>query len=165
VADGYAGETRRKVATAMLTIRPASENDCEAIHEVHLHAVRGLPARDKGREGIEAWLRTRTADAHAQEMAKELYIVAEHGDRIVGWAALNIPDAEISNVFVDPASQRQGVGKAMLEHLEALAAQSDLQAVSLKATGTAIAFYLGTGYRSEQPLAANADWALLRKSL
>ena len=94
-----------------------------------------------------------------------LFQNTEHGDRIVGWAALNIPDAEISNVFVDPASQRQGVGKAMLKHLEALAAQSDLQPVSLKATGTAIAFYLGTGYRSEQPLAANADWALLRKSL
>ena len=111
------------------------------------------------------WLKTRKPSAYEQEMQSETFVVAEDDGEIVGWGALSIPTAEITNVFVDPAHHRRGIGTALLAELEAVAQASGLTAVELKATGTAIDFYLATGYRSDKPIKGDADWALMRKSV
>ena len=98
-------------------------------------------------------------------MQNETFVVVEADGEIIGWGALSIPEAEITNVFVDPAHHRQGVGTAILAELEAVGQASGLTAVQLKATGTAIDFYLATGYRSDKPISTNADWALMKKSV
>ena len=146
-----------------MQIREAKKDDCDAIYRVHVNAINGLPRGSQGSEGVSEWLKTRQPSVYAQEMQSETFVVAEDAGTIIGWAALNLPKAEITNVFVDPDHHRRGVGTAMLAELEAVAEASGLAAVQLRATGTAIDFYLATGYRSDKPIKADAEWALMKK--
>jgi putative acetyltransferase len=144
-------------------IRQAKTADCEAIYRVHVDAINGLPRGSQGSEGISEWLKTRKPSVYADEMQYETFVVVEeHGD-VVGWGALNLPKAEISNVFVDPVHHRRGIGTMILAELEAVAQASGLTGVQLQATGTAIDFYLANGYRSDKPIESNAEWALMKK--
>lgn len=148
-----------------MQIRAATADDCEAIYDVHVRAINSLPRGSQGSEGVQEWLKTRKPDVYAEEMQKELFVVVEEDGRIVGWAALSLPKAEISNVFVDPVHHRRGIGTLLLSELEAVAQASGLTTVQLQATGTAIDFYLATGYRSDKPIESNAEWALMKKSV
>jgi N-acetylglutamate synthase-like GNAT family acetyltransferase len=146
-------------------IRAATKDDSQAIYEVHVRAIKGLPRGSQGSQGTREWLEKRKPSVYEQEMQSEIFVVTEEDGHIVGWAALNIPKAEISNVFVDPVHHRRGIGTMMLAELEAVAQASGLTAVELRATGTAIDFYLATGYRSDKPIETNAEWALMKKSV
>ena len=145
--------------------RAATKDDCQAIYDVHVRAINGLPRGSQGSEGVSEWLKTRKPAAYEQEMHSEIFVVVEDAGTIIGWGALSVPNGEITNVFVDPPCHRRGTGSAILAELEAAAQASGLSAVQLKATGTAIDFYLATGYRSDKPIASNADWALMKKSV
>ena len=148
-----------------MRVREANKDDCEAIYKVHVSAINGLPSGAEGSEGVQEWLKTRKPSVYEQEMQSETFVVIEDDGEIVGWGALSLPKAEITNVFVDPTHHRRGVGTAILAELEAVAQASGLTAVQLQATGTAIDFYLATGYRSDQPIMADAAWALMKKGV
>lgn len=148
-----------------MQVRQATVDDCDAIYRVHVDAIEGLPRGSQGSEGVLDWLKTRKPSVYAQEMQDETFVVVEKDGGIVGWGALNLPKAEISNVFVDPVHHRHGIGTMILTELEAVAQASGLTAVELRATGTAIDFYLANGYRSDKPIKSNAEWALMRKSV
>jgi len=146
-------------------VRAANRKDCQAIYKVHVRAINGLPRGSQGSAGVVEWVKTRKPSVYEEEMQSETFVVAEDGGAIVGWAALSVPKAEITNVFVDPDYHRRGIGTAMLAELEAVAQALGIAAVQLKATGTAIDFYLATGYRSDKPITADAEWALMKKSV
>jgi ribosomal protein S18 acetylase RimI-like enzyme len=72
------------------------------------------------------------------------------GSSLVGAVAYELPAAdtvEISRLVVDPAYARQGHGRALLDHLDAL----EPQPISLVSTGTAnlpaTSLYLSRGYQ------------------
>jgi len=87
----------------------------------------------------------------------EYRFVATDGDRVVGWVALTgYSDrccyrgvADLS-VYVDPAAQGRGVGRALLEHLVADADQSDiwtLQAGVFPENAASLALHGRCGFR------------------
>lgn len=149
----------------MVSLRHATEADCPEIHRVQVAAVRGLPGGTQGKEANEKWLATREPSVYAATMADELFVVAEADGRLLGWGALNVDKREITNVFVDPPHHRHGVGTAIIRTLEDRAREAGLDSVQLRATGTAIDFYLATGYQSDPPVQPGAEWALMKKSL
>ena len=149
----------------LLIVRPAIRADCEAIYRVQVDAVRGLPPGTQGKDGIEKWLATREPAVYAEEMQKELMVVAEEDGELLGWGALCSEKEEITNVFVDPEHHRRGVGTAIVSVLEDAARHGGLDAVQLQATGTAIEFYLAIGYQSDPPVGPGAEWALMKKAL
>ena len=149
----------------VLIVRLATDADCEDIYRVHVAAVRGLPSGTQGKEGIESWLATREPAVYAKEMRDELLVVAEESGDLIGWGAFNAEKTEITNVFVHPEHHRRGVGSAIISVLEDAARASGLDSVQLQATGTAIEFYLATGYQSDPPVAPGAEWALMKKAL
>jgi ribosomal protein S18 acetylase RimI-like enzyme len=72
------------------------------------------------------------------------------GSSLVGAVAYELPDAdtvEISRLVVDPARPRQGHGRALLDHLDAL----EPRPISLVSTGSAntpaTSLYLSRGYQ------------------
>ena len=148
-----------------MQIRQATTDDCDSIYRVHSDAIHGLPRGSQGSEGVLEWLKTRKPSVYAEEMQKETFVVVEQDGDVVGWGALNLPKAEISNVFVDPVHHRRGIGTMILTELEAFAQASGLTGVELRATGAAIDFYLANGYRSDKPIESNAEWALMKKSV
>lgn len=148
-----------------LTVRPAVEADCPDIYRVHVAAVRGLPPGTEGKDGIEKWLATREPACYAEAMQEEQTLVVEQGGEIVGWGALSAGKEQITNVFVDPAHQRCGIGREIIAALEAAARRAGLARVALQATGTAIDFYRAVGYESDPPAPPGAAWALMQKPL
>jgi len=165
VALGHAGQAQRGV----VKIRPAGDRDIEAIHVVHMLAVKGLqetdPRADEQREGVDEWVAERRPSDIAEEMRNEHFVVMADDAEILGFGALHIPKSVITSVFVNPRHQRLGIGRALLAELEATAREAELKVVQLQATGTAIEFYLKTGYQSDPPVEPGADWARMKKDV
>lgn len=149
----------------LLIVRPATDADCPEIYRVHVAAIHGLPPGAQGKEGVEKWLATREPAVYAEQMETELVVLAEEDGEVLGWGAFNADKQEITNVFVDPPHHRRGIGTAIVTVLEGAARHVGLDVVQLQATGTAIDFYLATGYQSDPPVERGAEWALMKKAL
>jgi putative acetyltransferase len=152
-----------------MKVRPARESDAEAIHTVHVLAMQHLqetsPQTEQGQRGVDAYIAGRRPGDIAEEMCEQRFIVVENGTEILGFGALRVPKNEITMVFVSPQHQRAGIGRALLAELESIARREDLKALQLQATGTAIEFYLKTGYQSDPPVEPGAAWALMKKQV
>lgn len=97
-----------------ITIRPATPADAEAIARLNLTAndLRATPAH--------------IADHIANRAQYERPYVAERGGAVVGMACLRLlpclcddtPFAELTELYVDPAHHRHGVGRALVRRIE-----------------------------------------------
>ncbi|TDU89119.1 acetyltransferase (GNAT) family protein [Kribbella voronezhensis] len=83
----------------------------------------------------------------------EHWLARYDGNSLVGAVAYELPDAatvEISRLVVDPAHARQGHGRALLDHLDAL----EPRPIGLVSTGTAntpaTRLYLSRGYQETE---------------
>jgi GNAT superfamily N-acetyltransferase len=77
--------------------------------------------------------------------------VATSGDRVLGFAtAVPIDDAlELEDLFVDPDSMRQGVGRALVEDIVARARGTNVRRVNVTANPHAAEFYEAVGFVSD----------------
>lgn len=75
-------------------------------------------------------------------------IVAEEEGRALGYAVLDVDTGEVDAVFVDPAAHGRGVGRALLQSLEAMAREAGLDRLFLSASLNAVAFYERAGFRA-----------------
>jgi GNAT superfamily N-acetyltransferase len=92
------------------------------------------------------------------------FVVAYAGQEPVGCGALKRLDdrtCEVKRVYATPAVRGRGVGRAIMAHLETVAAESGYDAVRLD-TGDrqpdAVALYLALGYREIEDYNGN-PWA------
>jgi cytidine deaminase len=87
----------------------------------------------------------------------ETILVAEVDGRLVGFAALRIttspfyrdPNAELTELYVEPAYHRQGIGRALATYAEALARSNGVGEMLVVAgydNPSALAFYQSLGY-------------------
>ncbi|UWR22759.1 GNAT family N-acetyltransferase [Sulfitobacter sp. S190] len=80
------------------------------------------------------------------------YWVAKRGAQILGCAALTSlsPDCgEVHAFFIDPAHQRQGIGRALWGHLLLQARARGFRELRLDADPAAVAFYQTLGFHLE----------------
>lgn len=59
-------------------------------------------------------------------------IVAQIPGMLLGYAVLDAETGEVDAVFVDPAAHGQGVGRALLAALEAMARERDVEKLSCR---------------------------------
>jgi GNAT superfamily N-acetyltransferase len=109
-------------------IRRARVEDAEAIAGVH---VRGWQAAYAGVFPAERLARLSVAERAARRRewleaspARAATLVVEHEDRIAGFAGLGpsrdgAEDGELYAIYVEPALQRRGLGRALLARAEA----------------------------------------------
>lgn len=142
--------------TAIRKSRPADFPAILAIVNAAAQAYRGVIPPDRWHEPYMPEDELRTEIAHGIE-----FWVAEDDARLTG--VMGIQDkgevALVRHAYVCPASQRQGVGKALLRHVEHVAAKPVLVG-TWAAAAWAIDFYRRNGY-SVVPRAAKES--LLRK--
>jgi amino-acid N-acetyltransferase len=128
-----------------LTIRPATPTDAEAIARLNLahDDLRATPAH--------------IADFIATRAHYERPYVAERDGTVVGMACLRLlpclcdstPYAELTELSVHPDHQRQGVGRALVRHIEAEAralGAAELVLITAWRNTRAHAFYHALGY-------------------
>ncbi|PKO71158.1 MAG: GNAT family N-acetyltransferase [Betaproteobacteria bacterium HGW-Betaproteobacteria-14] len=126
-----------------VSIRSATTEDAQRIHELHTAAVRVLCAPHYTPEIVEGWLANRTAQGYLRGIGAGATIVAELASNVVGFGE-GVP-GEVVAVFVDPVFVNRGIGSILLEHTLRLT-QEHQGTVRLESTLNAVGFYERFGF-------------------
>jgi putative acetyltransferase len=133
---------------ATLSIRVAVDDDATAIWRVHSAAIRETCAGHYPPGVIAAWVERLKPESYRGVLRRGGVVIAEDNARVVGFGQIDLPNGEIQAVYVSPDVQGQGVGAALLAHLEELAGRQGMSRVTLKATINAECFYAAHGWRT-----------------
>jgi GNAT superfamily N-acetyltransferase len=132
-----------------IEIRAGGRADPEAIMLVHVAAIiAGGPAAYSDRQ-VAAWAaKTDGTDRYEDSLADPTtdVLVAEAGDRVVGFGELDVAQGEIEAVFVDPAYSGRGIGSALLARFERRLREAGFDRARLRAVLNAVGFYEDRGY-------------------
>jgi GNAT superfamily N-acetyltransferase len=88
--------------------------------------------------------------AWAMTAGGETVLVAERGERIVGYAGLR--GGEVTALFVRPSAARSGVATALLARVETLARRRGVQRLHVDAARSGVLFYRARGFTSGRPV-------------
>jgi putative acetyltransferase len=134
-----------------LHVRIAVTSDAEAIVHTHREAVLTTARNRYLPHILDAWavkLTDETYERVRQEIAnsKMVVMVAESHSRMAGFGMIVPDEEELRAVYVHPAFGRQGVGAAILHHLEDAARDRGVARLNLESSLNAEAFYAKHGY-------------------
>lgn len=129
-----------------MRLRAARPSDAAACAGVMRAAVRGLARGTVPARTLAAWS-SLPALYHlwAMTVGGERYLVAEHGGRVIAYAALH--GDELSAAFVHPRHAGRGLGTALVRRLVARARRAGARRVLALAAPGAIGFYAALGFR------------------
>ncbi|WP_122764153.1 GNAT family N-acetyltransferase [Pseudomonas viridiflava] len=134
----------------MLEIKRATPEDANAAFDIRREAIRSQCIGAYTAEQMALWTRGSADDGYSTLMKKPFYL-GWVNDEPVATGMLDLDNNEVGALFVLPQFTGRGYGKAMLDHLEALARELELAEVVLDATLNAASFYRACGYVGEQP--------------
>lgn len=138
-----------------IAVREATWADGAAVRDVHVASIEGLGVRGYDAEQVAAWAGGLQPDDYAIDARETYFVVAERGDRLVGFGTLtNEPGdhfrkpvgAEVTAVYVRPAVARRGVGSRLYGALESHARDEGVDSLGLWASRHAVPFYEAHGY-------------------
>jgi GNAT superfamily N-acetyltransferase len=128
-----------------LQIRPAAAADAPVLTDL---AMRAKAHWGYAAGVLDSW-RSELTIAPQDILARPTFVAAIGGE-IAGFYALS-PRArtcELAHLWVSPRFMRRGVGRALVEHARATAAQGGAVELTADADPNAEAFYLGCGAQS-----------------
>ncbi|WP_407186992.1 GNAT family N-acetyltransferase [Bradyrhizobium centrosematis] len=128
------------------TIRPALEDDADAISGVILRSLRETNAKDYTDAIIARVERSFSPDAVRELIGKRTVFVATLGGRIVGTASLD--GSVVRTVFVAPDVQARGIGKLLMAEIERTACARNLPSLTVPSSITAESFYARLGFKA-----------------
>jgi putative acetyltransferase len=133
-----------------IALRPALPTDAPLLAEIFRASVEELAREDYSEAQVEAWAATADDEAaFARKLAGMVTIVALLGGEIVGFASLK--GAEVLDMlYVHPAAARRGVGSALCDALEKLAAARKAAALTAEASDCAQGFFAARHYMPQQ---------------
>lgn len=130
-----------------MQVRPATSDDLEAIAECHTAAIRTFGPQVYDEEQVEAWVGPEDADPdYPVDSVDHRLVVAERAGDVAGFGDLVVPDREVTAVYVHPEHVGEGVGTALLAHLEGRAREAGLEELQLLSSLNAVGFYERAGY-------------------
>ena len=130
----------------MVELRPASKDDLAALWELRTRAVERGCAGHYGPEVLAAWLASPAPVSLQRHIEHGGGLVAVEDDAIVGYAVLDRLSGEVDAVFVDPGLHGRGIGRVLLDALEADARMAGLERLFLSASLNAVPFYRASGF-------------------
>ena len=150
-------------STPDVRVRDATPEDAEAVMAAHVAAIERFGPTAYDDEQVAAWAERPAGAEPYRENARsdeEVFVVAEQESDVVGFGHLVPPEAraddspddegEVLAVYVHGDHAREGVGTALLEHLEAAARERGLASLVLTASANAVGFYERHGYERVQ---------------
>lgn len=99
-------------------------------------------------EVLRAWTDPSTDGSLADRLTEHFYFAEINGE-IRGSGTINIHSGRIDAIFVHPISFRQGLGTAIVQHLEQIARTLGLRRLVLDATLNAADFYRSLGFEGD----------------
>ena len=128
-----------------ITLRKATEGDAAAAWEIRreaiLHACKGAYADDL----LAKWTEGELTVEFARFVAERCY-VAEAGEAVAGFGAVDLLNGQFDAVFVRPEWMGRGVGGQLTAFLIGLARAAGLPELRLQATLNAAPFYRRCGF-------------------
>jgi GNAT superfamily N-acetyltransferase len=131
-----------------VAIRKATTDDAAASFAIRREAIRAqcrghYPAAD-----LETWTAGTMSETFTRCVAEAFYVATVDG-AAVGTGMIDLETGKIDAVFVLPRHMGQGVGRAVVEHLETLAVEAGLSEIHLESTLNAAPFYRAIGFEGE----------------
>jgi ribosomal protein S18 acetylase RimI-like enzyme len=139
-----------------VTVRPAAAEDVSAVREVADAAwwdtYPGVLETEQIREGLANLYDAAFLERVLAEREDLLFLVAERDGEVVGFASAQqtfADEVELYTLFVHPDHQRDGVGTALLEAVEATARDAGVERLRtgvLAGNRAARSFFEGHGF-------------------
>jgi len=126
-------------------VRPATSRDAAAISHVVLAALRESNSQDYPPDVIAQVEQSFSPEFIITHLAKRRVFVALLGENIIGTAGLD--GDVVRTVFVDPAHQKGGIGRHLMNVIHATAASAGIGVVRVPSSITAEKFYATLGYQ------------------
>lgn len=126
-------------------VRPAMKKDAAAISHIVLAALRESNSQDYPPDVIAEVEKNFSPEAITTQLAKRRVFVALLGENIIGTAGLD--GDVVRSVFVDPAHQKDGIGRQLMDVIHATAARAGIGTVRVPSSITAEKFYTALGYQ------------------
>ena len=131
-----------------LRIRPATEHDARAISTLIRQNADVVLSTHYSQQQLTAWKRYNTPARVRQRMQERSTFCAYRAGRLCATIALQ--GTELVGFYVRPGARGQGIGRALLAHLETFAAANGITALHLRSTPSALDFYSRCGWRAER---------------
>lgn len=132
-------------------IRKIENKDTQAVSEICMNSFLNSIAATLADEGVATFTKIAAGDSFINRMKEDnLILVAETNGVIKGIIELK-EGRHIAMLFVDPAHQRQGIGRALL--LSVLA-HARCNSVTVSASLSSITAYKNFGFRCKGEIAA-----------
>ncbi|WP_414157375.1 GNAT family N-acetyltransferase [Pseudomonas sp. BNK-15] len=128
-----------------MLLRPATSRDAAAISRVVLAALRESNSQDYPPDVIAKVEQSFSPEVITTQLAKRSVFVALLGEKIIGTAGLDRD--VVRSVFVDPAHQKGGIGRHLMDVIHVTAARAGISAVRVPSSITAERFYTALGYQ------------------
>ena len=128
---------------SLLTIlRPATEKDCQAIHNAHLHAVQYACIRSYDETIMHTWESLLDINSYLETISdknKALWVV-EYKGLIQGFFQVDFKEAQLDALYVHPLFHNLGLGTALLSRAEEMARNAGLSFLKLYASLNSVPF-------------------------
>ncbi len=134
-----------------MNIRRFKKEDATCVSEVIWTALDINNSKDYGQDVLLTMKKEYTSKHICLLSKSRIFLVAEYDGKIAGVGG--IEGDIICSVFVDPNKQGNGIGKLIMEALEALAKKKKYDFVFLHSSLTAESFYAKIGYCVEKCIA------------
>jgi GNAT superfamily N-acetyltransferase len=138
--------------TVPFKLRRYDQGDLDELHALVVHAIRSSYPEHYPPRAVQFFVEHHAREKIATDGAAGFVIIAVSGDRIIGTATL--ARDTVARVFVAPELQGSGIGRALMDRIEAEARSLGLNRLVLDASLPALRFYQSRGYhtRSEKAI-------------
>lgn len=130
----------------MVALRPATIDDIALLWRLRTRAIaHGCPSHYSP-EVLAVWLASPAPASMRWHIEHGAGLVALDDGRIAGYAVLDPLTGEVEAAFVDPLAQGRGIGRMLLDALEAHARAVGIERLFLSASLNALPFYGRAGF-------------------
>ena len=128
-------------------LRPFLPADTAALQDVFAASIEELTQDDYDDDQRLAWIeQAEDAAAFAKRLGEATTLIVNVGGEALGFASLSKDNKLLEMLYVHPHHSRQGVGSALCDAMEKIAAARGAEALSVDASETAVLFFEARGY-------------------
>ena len=127
-------------------LRPFLPADTMALRDLFAQSIEELTAEDYDEDQRLAWISTaEDADAFAKRLGSMLTLVVQLDGIYLGFTSLK-DNKTIDMLYVHPDYAGEGIGTALVDALEKIAAARGTETLTTDASDTAVTFFERLGY-------------------